>query len=295
MGSRSRSIARAALRPFGINATTLPRGYWLHRGTEVGMAVEPLSQDGDPALLLDREKRRQLPARHYLQLSDYLQRHHLSWITRDLDINCVIDVGANRGQFGSRLRQSGFTGRIASFEPVSHLLSELRPVAAADPAWHVHPFALGAESGEAEINVDPRALSSLLPASEFGKAWKPRMGRSRKETIQLRRLDELWDEIVDGLPEPRVLLKLDTQGFDLPAFAGAGERTADIAAVQTEVSIIPIYDGMPDFTEHLQTFLDAGFDLSGMTPVTFADDSLRVIEFDALLVRPELVPAHRSR
>lgn len=288
-----RPVALRALRTFGVTAQRLPHGYWVHRTFDRDASLD-VGQDEPsfdlPPLLLDPTAPRQHPARHHRQVSDYLQRHHLSWITRDLAIDCVIDVGANRGQFGTRLRQAGFRGRIASFEPVSHLLTELRKVTAEDPDWYVHPYALGAESGEVEINVDSRALSSLLPASTFGKEWMPRMAHTKPEWIQLRRLDEMWDQVVDGLSNPRVLLKLDTQGFDLPAFEGAGERAQQIAAVQTEVSSIPIYEGMTPFTQHLQAFLDAGFEVSGMTPVTFANDSLRAIEFDALLVRPELVP-----
>src|SRR5437868_7811678 len=35
-----------------------------------------------------------------------------------LSINCVLDVGANRGQFGTLLRGIGYTGWIISFEPI---------------------------------------------------------------------------------------------------------------------------------------------------------------------------------
>src|SRR4026209_949390 len=43
-----------------------------------------------------------------------------------LAIDCVIDVGANRGQYGRLLRtEVGYRGYIASFEPQSTALKEL--------------------------------------------------------------------------------------------------------------------------------------------------------------------------
>ena len=41
----------------------------------------------------------------------------LDAVLRSREINCVIDVGGNRGHFGERLRALGYRGRIVSFEP----------------------------------------------------------------------------------------------------------------------------------------------------------------------------------
>ena len=40
---------------------------------------------------------------------------------RATDVNCVIDVGANVGQFGIALRRAGYRGCIVLFEPVRRL------------------------------------------------------------------------------------------------------------------------------------------------------------------------------
>jgi hypothetical protein len=43
---------------------------------------------------------------------------HLPKLFSHLEINCVLDVGAHHGEFGSFLRDIGYSGNIISFEPV---------------------------------------------------------------------------------------------------------------------------------------------------------------------------------
>jgi FkbM family methyltransferase len=218
-------------------------------------------------------------------LSTVVSAEHVAWMLRELDVNCVLDVGANTGQYARGLRRAGYTGRIVSFEPLAPLVEELRAHAADDPDWSVVPHALGEADAETEINFVPGTMSSMLPSSEFGKQWSPVLAEMRKEPITIRRLDGLWDSVTEGLERPRVYLKMDTQGYDLQTFAGAGERISQVVGMQSEVACVPIYDGMPRMVEQLTTYEDAGFSLTGMFPVTIDPASLRVIEFDAVMIR----------
>lgn len=73
--------------------------------------------------------------------------HHLRYLLWALDIECVLDVGANVGQYGLRLRALGYQGRIVSFEPYPRAHGLLQERVANDPKWSVVPYALGDRSG----------------------------------------------------------------------------------------------------------------------------------------------------
>jgi FkbM family methyltransferase len=213
---------------------------------------------------------------------------HLAWLLHDLDVDLVLDVGANRGQFGRAVRELGYAGPLVSFEPAALPRAALADLAAADGAWSIRAEALGSRTGKAQLHgVDEESeLGSLRRASDFGRSWKDVLGRTRDEAVEVRRLDELWDEVSSGAS--RALLKLDTQGHDLEVFRGAGRLVqpgGPVVAVLTEVACLPIYDGVPTMDEHLAETGAAGWSLAGLYPVSFDAASLRVIELDAVLVR----------
>lgn len=253
-----------------------------------GRDVVPI---GDPklrtSLVLDREAARADMGTIQKATGKFLVQEEVAWVLRKLGITCVLDVGANVGQFAAGLRRSGYQGRIVSFEPLSDLAERLRQRASEDPDWLVFGCALGEQEGTAEINARPGTMSSLLPSSEFGRGWSANLEDTQTETISVSRLDAVFDKATEGIDSPRVYLKMDTQGFDLPTFAGAGERVADILALQSEVACVPIYDGMPRLPEMLSVYEGAGFEIAGMYPVNIHRRTLRVIEFDMIMVRPE--------
>lgn len=273
-------------RRLGYHVTRLEDGAWLVQRRGPGLTPLRVGQaELRTFVVTHRRTARRRANRYQNAMAGHLGHEHLRWLFRRLEIDCVLDVGANTGQFATGLRRSGYGGRIVSFEPVSSVFATLQSAAEGDPDWHVHRMAAGAEDGEAEINVRPGTMSSLLPSSDFGMGWSDRLKEATSEAVPVRRLDGLIDEAVAGLTSPRVFLKLDTQGFDLAAFAGLGARVEDITAMQSELSCVPIYDGMPTMTEQLTAYERAGFALSAIFPVSRDEESLRAIEFDAVLVR----------
>lgn len=211
---------------------------------------------------------------------------HLWKLFNRYQINVVIDVGARRGEYGVGLRCNGYKGRIVSFEPVSESFGFLSKRAARDPRWLAHNLALGRERGDAKINVtEVTHFSSFRsPAPLAYEVFGRQPTIHSTEVVTVATLDEKFGEIISGIRDPRVFLKMDTQGWDLEVLGGAAESLAHVLALQTEVSTQAVYEGMPMMRESLDYLERCGFAISGLFPVNL-DDDLRTVEFDCVVVR----------
>jgi FkbM family methyltransferase len=229
---------------------------------------------GSSVALIDQKRRKGAWFLHDMQLK---------LIFDEFKIDLVVDVGANEGQFAQRLRLF-YAGEIHSFEPVASAYERLAGVASSDRNWHVHKFALGSQECTKTLNVsDQTVFSSFLKTNEY---CTKRFGRgaigTQAEMVSVRRLDRVLDDIAPGIESKRTFIKMDTQGYDLEVFKGLGTRLESVVAFQSEVSLVPIYEGMPHWTESISTYEQSGFGVVGMYPVT--RDSWRIIECDCLLM-----------
>lgn len=284
---RLRAAVRRALRGLGLEVSPLGEQTWLLRGRGSRYAVVPVGGDGLAASLVwDRARVRARPARVQQRLAEVALREQVLWVLRTGGVDCVVDAGANVGQFARGLRRAGWRGRIVSFEPVRAAYDELAAAARDDADWWVRRAGLGSQDTTATINTRPGTMSSLLPSSDFGRTWSKRLREASSEEIEVRRLDGLLPELLEGLDEGRVFLKMDTQGYDLEVFGGAAGALDRVVALQSEVSCVPIYDGMPRLLEQWATYEDAGFESAGVFPVSFDRDTVRAIEYDLVMVRP---------
>jgi FkbM family methyltransferase len=202
----------------------------------------------------------------------------------EFGIDLVLDVGANVGQFAHNLRLF-YKGDLISFEPVSATFHRLAIAASRDPHWKVHQLALGSQTSTQTINVYRQTeMSSLLKANAYCTGhFGEKVATTGQEVVSVRRLDDVLDEVAPDCHRKRIFLKMDTQGYDLEVFKGLGNKLPHVVAIQSEVSVIPIYEGMPHWSEAISVFESAGFGVAGLFPVTF--DACRVIEFDCLMVR----------
>jgi len=216
---------------------------------------------------------------------------HLSTLFDQYKINVVIDVGARRGEYGNWLRRNGYKGWIVSFEPVAESFGFLAQTAARDPHWLAYNLALGRERGEAKINVTQLTFYSSFrnPSPYAFETFGSQPTVKFTETVAVATLDEMFDQIISGISDPHVYLKMDTQGWDLEVLEGAAESLTHVMALQSEIATQAIYDGMPMMRESLDYFDRSGFAISGLFPVNL-DRKLRAVEFDCVAVRSPASP-----
>jgi FkbM family methyltransferase len=159
-------------------------------------------------------------------------------------IDLVLDVGANVGQYRDFLReQVEYDGWIASFEPLENNVAVLNGRATADPKWVIHDYALGGDAGVHAFNRMARTTFSSFLAPDPSAA--ARVLESNRvvavEQVRTRTLAEVWPELHRTHGRFRPYLKMDTQGFDLHVLAGAQPILAEVPAGQSEIYFRPVY------------------------------------------------------
>lgn len=220
--------------------------------------------------------------RHIPALSGDAQR---TAILRTLRVDLVLDVGANAGQFARALRECGFAGRIVSFEPLQAARRILLEASAGDPHWTVaERAAVGDRSGEIDMHVAANSVSSsaldMLDAHVRGAPDSRYVGVER---VPLRRLDELAAPHVTGTG--RILLKIDTQGFEDRVLRGAAGILPRVSAIQIELSLVPLYAGQMLLPDMLQLLHELGFNPWAIWPAFVDPASGRSLQVEAILVR----------
>jgi FkbM family methyltransferase len=219
----------------------------------------------------------------------------ISWTLKSLiekqRINCVLDVGANTGQFGELLRSLGYRGRIVSFEPSPNAFQALSNKASSDPEWQIRQLGLAAKPGSAELYTHGdsvfNSLHSSLAQTDLPDVIDgiPEYADKGTITVTLSTLAAEYSGAVTGITSPRVLLKSDTQGHDLDVIAGAQGLSPQVIAVLVELSVQPIYTDQPYLTQVIDRLKGEEFIPIAFQPVTRSLDELRVVEFDGLFMR----------
>lgn len=215
-------------------------------------------------------------AAHWPQLTEMLARH---------GITLVFDVGANVGQYAISLRNNNYTGRIVSFEPLSAAHAVLSAAAAEDPNWQIAPrAAVGATAGETRVNISPESdMSSLLPLTDDAAQKLASVRSTESEAVSVTTLATEIPQYADV--NDAIFIKSDTQGYEsemLKGLAGAADR---VTGLQLELSLVPLYQGQPDYLTVLNHISELGFTPHLVVPGYFSRHHGQMIEFDVICFR----------
>lgn len=200
------------------------------------------------------------------------------------NIDVVIDVGANIGQYGSEMRNIGYKGRIISFEPTSEAFEKLSKTSKNDPAWEIYHSSLGERDGKTTINISKNSVSSSLldSLSELTKI-APNASFIKKEEIDIKKLDSVFNAL--NIDNKNIYLKIDTQGYESLVLEGAKESLKNILGIQLEMALIPSYEGAITFQEMTAKLNSFGFKLVTVESGFYDKVSGKLMEVDGVFYK----------
>ena len=141
----------------------------------------------------------------------------------------------------------------------------------------------------ATFNVmqDTDFSSFLDPGRARGNQYFVDNKIARRIEVEVHTLDALMDDLRSTFGFKHPYLKLDTQGFDLEVLRRAVGSLAGIRALQTEASVQPIYEGMPDYRAVIAHLNELGYEIGEMFSVNQYGFPFAV-EFDCHMVSRQL-------
>lgn len=198
------------------------------------------------------------------------------------EVNTVIDVGANKGQFALAASRAFPKANVYSFEPLPEIYLALKKNIKNTNQIQTFNLALGSKSGKIDFYKNEYShASSALPISDFHR--KNLLGVDKAEVIQvpIERLDNVG--LTFELSSP-VLLKLDVQGFEKEVLLGCEHLLAKVDYLLFEASFIPMYDGEPTFEEMHEFVKSLGYQI--VSPVNMLQTkNLKILQLDMLYKR----------
>jgi len=126
-------------------------------------------------------------------------------------------------------------------------------------------------------------MSSLLPRTALLERISPSSAVAERLEVPLRRLDGL--EVLTASPWRRMLLKLDVQGGESAVLDGATGLWDRIAALQVELSLVPLYRGEAPWRAMVDRLAARGFALGLVIPGYYEHKLGRQLQFDGVFVR----------
>ena len=200
------------------------------------------------------------------------------------DINVIIDIGANIGQYGSEMRNLGFTGEIISFEPIKEAFQKLKQTATGDQNWKVYNYSIGERDGQTIINIAKNSVSSsILKSLPQLTESAPEAEFIRKETVEIRKLDSLFEDL--KVSNKNIYLKIDTQGYEEMVVLGALNSLQFIKGIQIEMAFKPSYEGAINFHEMKAKLKSLGFHLQALENGFYDTKTGEQLEVDGIFYK----------
>tara|TARA_B100000579_G_C22820340_1_gene850253 strand:- start:56 stop:796 length:741 start_codon:yes stop_codon:yes gene_type:complete len=207
-------------------------------------------------------------------------------LIKDLELNIVIDIGSNKGQFVLILNKYFENLKILSFEPINELLEKQKKFFK-NTKNNIKFFntGVGALNSKIDLNITRgKDSSSILEIENINN-----LGRNfdiiEKREINVITLENALNKIdLNG----SILLKLDVQGYELKVLEGAEKLLPKIKYIITEVAENKIYKNQVTKNIILKYLKEKNFEILKSTNV-YRLKNTSYKQKDVLLVNKSLI------
>jgi len=201
------------------------------------------------------------------------------------NIDLIMDVGANEGQFSLDIRSAGYKENIISFEPLSIAHEKLCSASLLDPKWAVYSrCAVGNATAEMEINIASNSTSSsLLPMLDSHISAAPHSSYINKEKVSMLTLDSICKEYIKKYKN--IFLKIDTQGFEWQVLDGAKDLLPHVRGLLIELSLVELYKDQRLWEETISRLKKNGFELWSIQPGFVDPRNGQTLQLDGIFYR----------
>lgn len=203
------------------------------------------------------------------------------WLKK-FNFKCVIDVGANEGQFAKKLIMVAPDVKLHCFEPISSVFEILIANMALYPHVTCYNYGLGESEGEKIIYQNEySASSSLLPMLELHKNNFDFARKVVPNKIKIRTLDSFYPVKL----ERPLLLKIDVQGYEMYVLRGGEDVVQQADVIIIETTFHPLYEGQPLFHDIYKYLTEIGFKYAGNIEQLFSPKDNSILQADAVFIK----------
>lgn len=207
-------------------------------------------------------------------------------ILNETQVDLILDIGANRGQFGQKIISSGYSKKLLSFEPVSTVYELLKKNAKQFSNWYVYErCCIGDQEGENYINVSNLTGNSSvldIKSTQYNVKNSHYVSKENVKQITLETLNE--EQLL--MNSNRVFVKMDIQGFEHYVLFCLEKVNYSIVGFYIELSLVKLYDNQEDYLYICNFLKKHGYDLVFVEPESVRAG--RMIQFNGVFLKNDL-------
>ena len=195
-----------------------------------------------------------------LRRADPAELNKWKWL-QEMNINTILDIGANVGNLAILYREIFPTAEIYSFEPVKKSFDILNNRKKNDSLFHSYNVALGSKNGKTILHHNEYDQSSSL--KEMLQTHKEIYKFTEKEwdeEIEERTLNSYKDEIKI---KENLLVSMEVQGLEKEVIENGMFYIEKAKILVITLSFVQLYKNQPLFDEMYRYLYNIGFSYEG--------------------------------